>query len=80
MSAGTLTVTGTDLEVTIRTTVEVEVMEEGRFVVPGRLITEAVRKMPPGAVTIGSANGEVEIVGKGPRLVFASLWSRTFRS
>ncbi len=66
-------VTGTDLEMTIRTKVEVEVMDEGRFVVPGRLITEAVRKMPPGAVTIGSDHGEIEIVGKGPRFALREL-------
>ena len=78
VSAGRLTVTGTDLEITIRTTVEVEVMEEGRFVVPGRLITEAVRKMPAGAVTIGSENGEVEIVGKGPRFSLRELAAEDF--
>lgn len=73
VSGGALTVIGTDLEMTIRTTVEVEVMDEGRFVIPGRLVTEAVRKMPPGAVTIGSSDGEVEIIGKGPRFSLREL-------
>jgi len=73
VSGNALDVTGTDLEVTVRTNTEVEVMEEGRFVVPGRLITEAVRKMPNGAVTIASNDGEIEIEGKGPRFALREL-------
>jgi DNA polymerase-3 subunit beta len=78
VAGNTLSVTGTDLEVTIRTTAEVEVMDEGRFVVPGRLITEAVRKMPQGAVTLGSVDGEIEIVGKGPRFSLRELATEDF--
>jgi DNA polymerase-3 subunit beta len=72
-AAGSLHVTGTDLEVTVRTTGPVEVMEEGKAVIPGRLLTEAVRKMPPGVVTIGVADGDVEILGKGPRFSIRAL-------
>lgn len=68
-----LSVTGTDLEVTVRTNTEVEVMDEGRFVVPGRLVTEAVRKMPSGAVTISSNEAEIEIEGRGPRFSLREL-------
>lgn len=64
---GRLKVTGTDLEVTVHTAGPVEVLEEGKAVIPGRLLGEAVRKMPPGVVTIGVVEGEVEIIGKGPR-------------
>ena len=39
----TMRVIGTDLEVTVRTELEVEVMEEGRAVIPARLATDAVR-------------------------------------
>jgi len=59
-------VTGTDLDVTVRTGLEVEVGEEGRAVIPGRLATEAVRKMPAGAVEIETGDGEVQITGSGP--------------
>lgn len=69
----TLRVTGTDLEVTVRTELEVEVMEEGRTVVPARLASEAVRKLPPGAVTLEAGDGEVEITGGGPRFRFREL-------
>ncbi|MBA3361616.1 MAG: DNA polymerase III subunit beta [Acidimicrobiia bacterium] len=72
-SAGNLTVTGTDLEVTVATSGPVEVMEDGRAVIPGRLLAEAVRKMPPGVVTITVNGGEVEILGKGPRFTLRTL-------
>lgn len=68
-----LRVTGTDLEVTIRTNLEVEVMEEGRTVIPARLASDAVRKLPGGAVTIERSEGEVEISGGGPQFRLREL-------
>lgn len=62
-----LRVTGTDLEMTVRTDVEVEVMEEGRALIPGKLLENAVRRMPTGPVTISASDTDVEILGKGPR-------------
>jgi DNA polymerase-3 subunit beta len=70
---GKLTVTGTDLEVTVRTFLEVEVMDEGTTVIPARLAAEAVRKLPPGAVTMAAEAGEVEITGSGPRFRLREL-------
>ena len=67
VSGTTLRVTGTDLDVTVRTQAEVEVLEEGRAVIPGRLLSEAVRKMPPGQVTIGVTDTDIEIQGNGPK-------------
>src|SRR3970282_2116476 len=69
----TLRVTGTALDVTVRTTAEVEVMEEGRAVIPGRLLSEAVRKMPAGTVTIGVSDTDIEIQGNGPRFTLRPL-------
>lgn len=63
-------VTGTDLDVTVRTQLDVEVLDEGSTVVPARLATEAVRKMPSGAVVLQAEGGEVEITGNGPRFRF----------
>ncbi len=67
VSGSNLRVTGTDLEMTVRTEVPVEVMDEGKAVIPGRLLEQAVRRMPKGSVTIGVEETEVEILGKGPR-------------
>ena len=61
-----LKVTGSDLEMTVHTTLEVEALEEGKAVIPARLAAEAVRKLPPGAVTMKTDEGEVEIIGNGP--------------
>lgn len=78
VSGNMLRVTGTDLDVSIRTSVEVEMLEEGKAVIPGRLLSEAVRKMPPGAVTIGATDNEVEIEGKGPRFTLRPLNAEDF--
>lgn len=68
-----LRVTGSDTEVTVRTSVEVEVMEEGSFLVPGRLMTDAIRRMPDGVVTIRAEQAEVELEGNGPKFTIRQL-------
>lgn len=73
VTGSTLKVTGTDLEMTVRTHVGVEALEEGRAVIPGKLLEQAVRRMPPGSVTIGTGDGDVEIIGKGPRFTLRQL-------
>lgn len=73
VSGTTLRVTGTDLDITVRTQAEVEVIEEGRAVIPGRLLSEAVRKMPAGQVTIGVTETDIEIQGNGPRFTLRPL-------
>jgi DNA polymerase-3 subunit beta len=73
VSGSQLQVTGTDLDVTVRTEIEVEVVDEGTSVVPGRLATEAVRKMPAGAIDVATGDGEVEITGSGPQFRFREL-------
>ena len=73
VSDGKLRVTGSDTEVTVRTSVEVEVVEEGDFVVPGRFMTDAIRRMPEGAVTLRSVDGEVEMEGNGPKFTIREL-------
>jgi DNA polymerase III subunit beta len=71
-------VVGTDLEMVVRSSTEVEVLEEGETVVPARLASEAIRKLPPGAVTIGTEDGEVEILGGGPRFRLREMVSDDF--
>jgi DNA polymerase III subunit beta len=73
VEGGRLRVTGTDSEITIRTNLEVEVLEEGKTVVPAKLASEAVRKLPEGAVAVTAAGGEVEITGNGPRFKLREL-------
>jgi DNA polymerase III subunit beta len=73
VSGSQVKVTGTDLDMTVRTQAEVEVIEEGRAVIPGRLLSEAVRKMPAGQVTIGVSDTDIEIQGNGPRFTLRPL-------
>lgn len=56
-----LTVTGTDLDITVRTKVDVIGLEDGSCVVPARLIVDAVRSLEAGAVTIASSEETVEV-------------------
>ena len=56
-----LTVTGTDLDITVRTHVDVIGIEDGSLVVPARLIVDAVRSLEAGAVTIASHDENVEV-------------------
>lgn len=47
-----LVATGTDLDVTIRTSLMVNASEEGETVIPARLLTEIVRSLPQGTISI----------------------------
>ncbi|MDF2732692.1 MAG: dnaN, partial [Desertimonas sp.] len=56
-----LTVTGTDLELTIRLSVPVHVDKEGSAVVPARLVGDIVKALPPGAVDVTVTDDEMSI-------------------
>jgi DNA polymerase-3 subunit beta len=58
---GRLTVTGTDLELTIRLSVPVHVDREGSAVVPARLVGEIVKALPAGAVDVTAGDDEMSI-------------------
>lgn len=49
---GELTVTGTDLELTIRLVIAVHSDRDGSAVVPARLVNDIVKALPPGAVDV----------------------------
>ena len=57
----TLTVTGTDLELTIRLTVEVGGERDGAAVVPARLMADIVKALPAGAVNVELADEQMSI-------------------
>ena len=58
----TLTVTGSDLDLTISATTEVAGGSDGTAVTPSRLLGEVVRALPPGSVEFSVNNGEARIV------------------
>jgi DNA polymerase-3 subunit beta len=65
ISGDTLTVTGTDLELTIRLTIDVGGERDGKVVVPARLVGDIVKALPAGAVEVNfdstSEHGEMSI-------------------
>lgn len=58
---GQLTVTGTDLELTIRLSVPVHSDQDGSAVVPARLVADIVKALPAGAVEITVSDDEMSI-------------------
>jgi DNA polymerase-3 subunit beta len=58
---GELTVTGTDLELTIRLSVPVHSDRDGSAVVPARLIADIVKALPAGAVEFDLGSDELAI-------------------
>jgi DNA polymerase-3 subunit beta len=56
-----LSVTGTDLELSIRLTVAVGGDKDGAVVVPARLVADIVRSLPAGAVEVSLSDDEVSI-------------------
>lgn len=61
LSGDTLTLTGTDLDLTISVDVTVAGEEDGVAVVPSRLASEVVRSLEPGAVKIDISDDEARI-------------------
>ena len=58
---GNLTVTGTDLELTIRLSVPVHSDQDGSAVVPARLVADIVKALPAGAVDVSVDDDEMSI-------------------
>jgi len=61
LAGSTLTVTGTDLDTTIRLEVTVDGQRDGSAVVPARLVSDIVKTLPAGAVEMSLADDEVRI-------------------
>lgn len=59
----------TDLSFGIETTLEATVSEEGRVVLPGKLLAEIIRKLPPGEVSVE--------IREGTRATIRCMGSRT---
>lgn len=60
-----LTVTGSDLDLTVRVTVDVDGQDDGVAVIPARLASDIARALDPGTVVVSAAEDEAEITA-GP--------------
>lgn len=61
VKGGELTVTGTDLELTIRLSIPVHSDRDGSAVVPARLVGEIVKALPAGAVEVSISDDDMSI-------------------
>jgi DNA polymerase III subunit beta len=61
---GQLSLAATDMEISLRVSLDAQVEDEGSVVVPGRLLVDIVRLLPPGEVTVShrAEEGVVEVV------------------
>ena len=61
---GQLSLAATDMEISLRVSLDAQVEDEGSVVVPGRLLVDIVRLLPAGEVTIShrAEEGVVEVV------------------
>jgi DNA polymerase III subunit beta len=62
--SGRLSLSATDMEISLRVALDAQVEDEGSVVVPGRLLVDIVRLLPAGEVTIShrAEEGVVELV------------------
>lgn len=70
VSDGVLSVTGTDLDLTIRTRVELVDAINGAVVVPAKLLSEIVKSLPPGAVQM-DVDADDNAIVSGARAKFS---------
>jgi DNA polymerase-3 subunit beta len=63
-ASGQLSLSATDMEISLRVSLDAQVEDEGSVVVPGRLLVDIVRLLPVGEVTIShrAEEGVVELV------------------
>ena len=62
LAGDVLTITGSDLDLTLSVTTEVSGERDGASVAPARLLTDVVRAVSPGALDFGVDNGEASLV------------------
>ncbi|HXW34631.1 MAG TPA: DNA polymerase III subunit beta [Acidimicrobiales bacterium] len=67
-----LSVVGTDLDLTVRVSVEAIGLDNGSCVAPARLTADIVRALEPGAVTFEASEDEVEMSAARSRFVVKS--------
>jgi len=63
LEGDTLTITGSDLDLTIIAEVTVAGASDGVVVIPSKLVADVVRAIEPGAVNVEVADGDVQISG-----------------
>ena len=74
LEGNTLTVTGYDLDIGIKTSIEVNGIESGNIVVGARKVGDIIRKMPSGDITFEcSDNNNAEISGRDTNITIMCM-------
>jgi len=60
-AAGSLELAATDMELSLRTAVAASVASEGSVVVPGKLLSDLARLLPPGEVSLEVQEGSLQV-------------------
>jgi DNA polymerase-3 subunit beta len=72
-AADRLTVSSFDYEVSAQVSVDIDVGEPGRALVPGRLLTEIARSLPAAPVDVGTDSGRMAVTCGGSRFTLQTL-------
>ncbi len=73
-----LKLTGTDLEISIQSAIETQVLEEGSIVLDSRIFPEIVRKLPDGMLTVVSNGNSVDILSKSLKFSIQGISSEGY--
>jgi len=65
--------TATDLILTIESTIQADVVLDGRVLLPGRLLSEIIRKMPDGQIELEKVDNNVVISAENTHTTIASM-------
>ena len=75
---GRVVVQTTDLEVSIRASVEAKVDQPGKTVVPGKILTDIIRSLPESAVTLESDGDRVSVTSGSASFSLRTLQAQDF--
>lgn len=78
LSDDRLSVTGSDLDLTIEATVDVAGEGTGTAVIPAKLLSDVVRALEPGAVQVTVAEGDAEITGGRTEFTLRTIAAEEF--
>ena len=70
---GQVTLSGFDYESSAQVSVPAEVADEGRFLVPGRLLADICRSMPRDSVDLSGQDARIEVTSGSSRFVLHAL-------
>jgi DNA polymerase-3 subunit beta len=75
---GKLTLSSTDLEIGIETTIPATIIEDGGITVPARTFTELISSLTDASITLQTANNTLEVTGKRTKSVFQTIAREDF--